>query len=78
LIVVPLRSVASSPELRVRLSLDGRPADIVKVVADRWQHLRLRMPQERNAPRFRRLDLQVERAASEDAPVLLVGKIEPR
>lgn len=78
LIVVPLRSVASSPELRVRLSLDGRPADIVKVVADRWQHLRLRMPQERNAPRFRRLDLHVERPESEDSPVLLIGKIEPR
>jgi O-antigen ligase len=77
-IVVPLRSVEGVPELRVWLSLDGRPADVVSLVPDRWQHLRLRMPQDRDAPRFRRLELRAERPSAGASPVLMIGKVEPR
>jgi hypothetical protein len=78
MIVVPLRSVSPAGEIDVRLSLDGRPADVVKVSDDRWQQLRLQMPQDRRGPRFRRLDLQTDAIASGDSPVLMIGKVEPR
>lgn len=77
-IVLPLRSTSAAGEIRVELLLDGRPADIVKVGTDRWQHLRLHMPQDRRSPRFRRLDLRSEDSPSADSPVLMIGKVEPR
>jgi O-antigen ligase len=78
MIVVPLRSVSPAGEIRVQLTLDGRPADVVKVTADRWRQLRLRMPQDRRSPRFRRLDLQTDDIPSGGAPILMIGKVEPR
>jgi O-antigen ligase len=77
MIVVPLRSRSTGPDLRVRVTLDGRPADIVTVPSDRWQPLRLQVQQDRRAPRFRRLELQVEDAAAGDE-VLMIGKVEAR
>jgi O-antigen ligase len=77
LIVVPLRAAASRPELRVQMLLDGRPADIVTVSPERWQLLRIQIPQERRAPRFHRLELKVDGAPA-DTDLLMIGKIEPR
>ena len=75
-IVVPLRSVNIAPQVRVEILLDGRPADVINVTSDRWQLLRLQMPQGREVPRFRRLELRVTPAG--DSPVLMIGKVEPR
>ena len=77
MITMPVRSAAARPPLRVHMSLDGRPADIVSVEPDRWQPLRLQVPQGR-APRFRRLEIRVEDAPADSAPILMIGKIEPR
>jgi O-antigen ligase len=76
-IVVPLRATSANPELRVRMSLDGRAADVVTVFNDRWQSLRLQVPQERRAPRFRRLEFRVDGGAARDE-VLMIGKVEAR
>lgn len=75
-VVVPLRSVSIAPEARVEILLDGRAADAVNVTSDRWHLLRLQMPQGRDLPRFRRLELRV--TPSGDSPILMVGKVEPR
>ena len=77
MVIIPLRSVGLAPEVTVELSLDGRPADVVTVVSDRWHYLRLQMMRDAGGPRFRRLDLRVT-PDSGDASVLMVGKIEPR
>jgi O-antigen ligase len=74
-IVVPLRATPQHPELRVRLLLDGRPADVVTVAAERWQSLRIQVPPERRPPRFRRLEFAVDGAPAE-TDVLMVGKVE--
>ena len=76
-LVIPLRSVREQPQLRVELRLDDRPADVVTLTNDRWHYLRLHMMRERNPPRFRRLELRAS-GASGDAPVLMIGKVEPR
>jgi len=78
MVVVPVRAAGRSSEARLELRLDGRPADIVTVPSDRWLHLRLALPQDRDAPRFRRLDLQVANASPDEATVLMIGKVEPK
>jgi O-antigen ligase len=78
MVVVPLRAAGAVSNLRLELRLDGRPADIVVVPSDRWHYLRLALPQDRNAPRFRRLDLQVADAPPGDESVLMIGKVEPK
>jgi O-antigen ligase len=77
MVSIPLRAIKTAPQLRVELRLDGRPADVVNIFSDRWQLLRLRLPQDRNAPRFRRLDLHVV-GASSGSDLLMIGKVEPR
>ena len=77
IVVIPLRSAVRDTELRVRLTLDGRPADIVRVPADRWYELRLVVPPTSKA-RFRRLEFLVEDAPSGEAALLMIGKVEPR
>jgi O-antigen ligase len=77
LLTVPLRSVSTTPELRVEIRLDGRPADVVNVVSDRWHYLRIGMLREGDAPRFRRLEFRTA-PSSGAAPVLMIGKVEPR
>ncbi len=76
-ITMPVRLVRGASAVRLHLTLDGRPADIVSVEPDRWQPLRLHLPQGR-APRFRRLEIRVENAPADSAPILMFGKIEPR
>ncbi len=77
LIVVPLRARSGGPDLRVRVTLDGRPADVVTVASDRWQSLRLQVHPDRRAPRFRRLELHVD-GATAGAEMLMIGKVEAR
>ncbi len=77
-IVVPLRAMSPHQDLRVRMMLDGRAADVIIVRSDRWQSLRLHLPQERNAPRFRRLELHVDALSPADEDVLMIGKVEPK
>jgi O-Antigen ligase len=76
-LVIPLRAQGSAPERRVEIRLDGRPGDVVTVASDRWLFLRLRMLPDREAPRFRRLELRTA-PESGDAPVLMIGKVEAR
>ena len=78
MVVVPLRAISAVSSIRLELRLDGRPADIVIVPSDRWHYLRLALPQDRNGPRFRRLDLQVADTPSGDQDVLMIGKVEPK
>ncbi len=87
MVVVPLRAVGAAADIRLELRLDGRLADVVMVPSDRWHYLRLALPQERNGPRFRRLDLLVlnagapsalANAPSGDERVLMIGKVEPK
>jgi O-antigen ligase len=77
MLVIPLRSVSDAPEVRVEVTLDGRPADVVTIVNHRWHYLRLRLTHDREAPRFRRLEFQTA-PASGDRPALMIGKVEPR
>lgn len=77
MVVVPLRAAPSRPDLRVELLLDGRPADVVTVSSERWQLLRIQIPQERRAPRFHRLELKVEGAPAA-TDLLMIGKVEPK
>jgi O-antigen ligase len=74
-IVVPLRATPQRPEIRVRLLLDGRPADVVTVTSERWQSLRIQVPPERRPPRFRRLEFAVDDAPAQ-TDVLMIGKVE--
>jgi O-antigen ligase len=76
-LVVPLRSVSTAPEVQVEIRLDGRPADVVNIASNRWHQLRIQMPQDREAPRFRRLEFRTT-PSSEATPVLMIGKVEPR
>lgn len=74
---LPLRTLGSS-ERRVALRLDGRPADVVVVPADRWLRLRLQMPDRPDRPRFHRLDLEVEASPGVEGDLLMIGKVEPQ
>ena len=78
MVVVPLRASGPLSELRTELHFDGRPADVVTVRSDRWLYLRLELPRDRNAPRFRRLDLHVTNGPPGEQEVLMIGKVEPK
>jgi O-antigen ligase len=78
MIVVPLRAADPHTDLRVAVRLDGQAADVIAIGRDRWQQLRLRLPQERHPPRFRRLELRVEDPPAGAENLLMIGKAEPR
>ena len=78
MVVVPLRTISTVTSIRLELKLDGRPADIVIVPSDRWHYLRLALPRDRDAPRFRRLDFRVADAPPGVESVLMIGKVEPK
>ena len=87
MVVVPLRAVGPTAEVRVELRLDGRPADVVVIPSERWQYLRLTLPRDSEGPRFRRLDLLVpsggDPSSSPNTPqgdggVLMIGKVEAK
>ena len=78
MVVVPLRAVGPPAEVRLELRLDGRPADVIMVSRERWHQLRLNLPQERNGPRFRRLDLHVLDVPANADNVLMIGKVQPK
>lgn len=73
---IPLRAIGSAP-LHVRLTLDGHPADIVTVPADRWFNLRFQIPGTRVVTTYRRLDLDVVEQNAGSADELMIGKVEP-
>jgi O-antigen ligase len=78
-ISLPVRAVQGVRDVRLRVALDGRPADVLSVMDDRWQQLRLRLPQDRKAPRFRRLEFLVENPpANGGTQILMIGKVESR
>jgi O-antigen ligase len=77
LVSIPLRVVEPHRTIQVRLRLDGRPADVVVIPADRWYELRLPLPAEASRSRFRRLDLDVSDAHPPGTSILMVGKVEP-
>ena len=78
MVVIPLRAASMATDIKLELRLDGRPADIVNVPSERWLVLRLPLPHDRNAPRFRRLDLRVANAPAGAEAVLMIGKVEPK
>jgi hypothetical protein len=78
MVVVPLRTITTLTNIRLELMLDGRPADVVIVPSDRWHYLRLALPRDRDAPRFRRLDFRVADAPPGIESVLMIGKVEPK
>jgi len=78
MVVVPLRATGMATDVTLELRLDGRPADVVIVPSNRWHYLRLTLPREREAPRFRRLDLHVADPLTRDGDVLMIGKVEPK
>lgn len=71
---VPLRS-PDSRQRRVRLRLDGRDVSEVLVPPGRWYETRLVLPPDRDGPKFRRVDLIVQRDEG-DPPdrAILVGR----
>jgi O-antigen ligase len=77
LVSIPLRVVEKHRTLQVGLRLDGRPADVVVVPADRWYDLRLPLPPDASRSRFRRLDLDVSDAHPTGTNILMVGKVVP-
>ena len=78
MVAIPLRAASMPTDIKLELRLDGRPADIVSVPSERWLVLRLPLPHDRNAPRFRRLDLRVADAPTGAEAVLMIGKVEPK
>jgi hypothetical protein len=78
MVVLPLRATGMTMEVTLELRLDGRPADVVIVPSDRWHYLRLALPRDRDAPRFRRLDFQVANPPPGNGNVLMIGKVEPK
>lgn len=72
-VTLPLRAATSGALLQVEVRLDGRLANVVNVASDSWYNLVLVVPEDRDGPRFKRVDL---RALSPPAApvVLLVGK----
>ena len=73
-----VRAVQPGVELHVAVRMDGRRADVIRVAGDRWYEAELVLPTDRDAPRFRRLELRVEGERPDDRPLLMVGKIERR
>jgi hypothetical protein len=71
---VPLRS-PDTRQRRVRLRLDGRDVAEVLVPPGRWYETRLVLPPDRDGPKFRRVDLIVQRDDG-DPPdrAILVGR----
>jgi hypothetical protein len=80
MVVLPLRAAANvaTTGVTLELRLDGRPANVLTVPSDRWHFLRLALPRNRHAPRFRRLDLYIANTPSGDGSVLMVGKVEAK
>jgi len=77
-VTLPLRSTVPDGELQVELHLDGRYADAVRVRADDWRNLTIQLPQGRDGPRFRALELRVRDGSRREPPLLMVGKVQPR
>jgi hypothetical protein len=73
-----VRGISPEVELEVALRFDGRRADVIRVPGDRWHEVQLVLPSDRDAPRFRRLELRVEGEWPDHGPLLMVGRIEPR
>jgi hypothetical protein len=76
-IVVPLRAIGPDDFLEVELRLDGRLADVVRVPRERWYDLHMILPAAAKA-RFRRLDVRVRTDMSQDVPMLMIGRVQPR
>jgi hypothetical protein len=76
-VTIPMRATGER-DLRVELRLDGRPADVLTVPADRWHFLRFSLPQNREGPRFHRLDFAVVSPTTTSDGVLMIGKVEPK
>jgi O-Antigen ligase len=77
-VTVPLRAMTADDGVRVELQLDGRSADVTWVPRDRWHYFRILLPDKQDGPRFHRLDLRVIGAASTEASLLMIGKVDPR
>ena len=77
-VVLPLRRALSGADIEVALWLDGRPADVVRVPADRWYELHLALPSTSTGHRFYRLELRAADPPSSEGVVLMIGKVEPR
>jgi hypothetical protein len=58
------------------IRVDGVAAEAMRIRDDDWQLVRLALPPQRGASRFRRLDLEVTTRA-QTPRVLFIGRITP-
>ena len=76
-ISVPLRAIPPGSSLEVQLFLDGRQANAVRVSSEMWRAIAVPMPQHRDGPRFRALELKIVNGPSSHSDLLMIGKVDP-
>jgi len=75
-ITIPLRATHPHGEVNLGIRVDGVAAEAMRIRDDDWQLVRLALPPQRGASRFRRLDLEVTTRA-QTPRVLFIGRITP-
>lgn len=75
-ITIPLRATHPHEELHLVIRVDGSAVEEMRIRADGWQVIRVALPPQRGAARFRRLDLEVTTRA-QTPRVLFIGRIAP-
>jgi hypothetical protein len=75
-ITIPLRATHPHGEVNLDIRVDGVAAQEMRIRDDDWQLVRLALPPQRGASRFRRLDLEVTTRA-QTPRVLFIGRITP-
>jgi hypothetical protein len=86
-VLVPLKLGGTGPaSVTVEIRMDGRPVNRTTVMQGTWTMLRVVVPHDRSAPRYRRIDLEVDEGRASPAPSpaaderagLMVGKTSLR
>jgi hypothetical protein len=77
-VTIPLRSAEPGAERLVRILLDGKPANVVRVSGDRWYQLDLVLAGRRFESRYVGLEFRIEGEDRRDPESLMIGKVERR
>jgi hypothetical protein len=75
-ITIPLRATHPHGEVNLHIRVDGVTAEEMRIRADDWQLVRLALPRQRGASRFRRVDFEVT-TRPQTPRVLFIGRITP-
>jgi hypothetical protein len=75
-ITIPLRATHPHEAVNLVIRVDGSAVEEMRIRADGWQVIRVALPPQRGAARFRRLDLEVTTRA-QTPRVLFIGRITP-